>query len=85
MCVCVCDDDRDSQGISDEQQVCVVEQHHLRPLHQQQEGELDEQHQSQFPYAADVQEHGAGQQGQQYAVAEILQGRWGREGGKGKI
>lgn len=77
MCVCVFPAG-DSQGV--DQQVCVVKQGHLRPLHQQEESELDEQHQSQLPYAADVEEHGAGQQGQQYAVVEILQQREGSEG-----
>lgn len=63
----------DSQRFGSDQQVSVVKQGHLRPLHQQEEDELDEQHQGQLPDAADVEEHGAGQQGQQYAVAEILQ------------
>lgn len=54
----------DSQGVGKDQQVCVVKQGHLRPLHQQEESELDEQHQGQLPYAADVEEDGAGQQGQ---------------------
>lgn len=71
----------DSQGVGNDQQVCVVKQGHLRPLHQQEESELDEQHQSQLPYAADVEEHRAGQQGQQHAVAEILQQRGNSEGG----
>lgn len=71
----------DSQGVGNDQQVCVVKQGHLRPLHQQEESELDEQHQSQLPYAADVEEHGAGQQGQQHAVAEILHRRGNSEGG----
>lgn len=65
----------DLQGVGNDQQVCVVKQGHLRPLHQQKESELDEQHQSKLPYAADVEEHRAGQQGQQYAVAKILQER----------
>ena len=72
----------DSQVLGFDQQVCVVKQYHLRPLYQQEESELDEQHQSQLPYAADVEEHGAGQQGQQHAVAEILQERCTREGGE---
>lgn len=74
----------DSQGVGNDQQVCIVKQGHLRPFHQQEESELDEQHQSQLPYAADVEEHRAGQQGQQHAVAEILQQREdskGRGGG----
>lgn len=72
----------DSQSVGNDQHVCVVEQGHLRPLHQQEESELDEQHQSQLPYAADVQEHRAGQQGQQYTVAEILQHRGNRDKGR---
>lgn len=71
----------DSQGVGNDQQVCVVKQGHLRPLHQQEESELDEQHQSQLPDAADVEEHRAGQQGQQYTVAKILQQRGDSEGG----
>lgn len=63
----------DLQPVGVEQQVSVVEQGHLRPLHQQEEDKLDEQHERQLPDAADVEEHGAGQQGQQHAVAEVLQ------------
>lgn len=63
----------DLQPVGVEQQVSVVKQGHLRPLHQQEEDELDEQHERQLPDAADVEEHGAGQQGQQHAVAEVLQ------------
>lgn len=44
-------------GIGGDKEVCVVEQCYLWPLHQQQEGELDEQHEGQLPYAADLQEH----------------------------
>ena len=74
----------DSQGIGNDQQVCVVKQGYLRPLHQQEESELDEQHQSQLPDAADVEEYRAGQQGQQHTVAEILQQR-GDSGGGGML
>lgn len=63
----------DLQGVGKDQQVCIVKQGHLRPLHQQEKSELDEQHQGQFPYAADMEEYRTGQQGQQYTVAEILQ------------
>lgn len=62
-----------SHGIGGDKEVRVVEQCYLWPLHQQQEGELDEQHEDQLPDAADLQEHRAGQQGQQHAVAEILE------------
>lgn len=73
VCVCTCVFlAGDSQGVGNDQQVCIVKQGHLRPLDQQEESELDEQHQSQLAYAADVEEHRAGQQGQQYTVAEIL-------------
>ena len=76
----------DSQGVGNDQQVCVVKEGHLRPLHQHDESELDEQHESQLPDAADVEEHRAGQQGQQYTVAEILQQRGGsEEGGRFKV
>lgn len=75
----------DSQGVGNDQKVCVVKQGHLRPLHQQEESELDEQHQSQLPYAADVEEHRAGQQGQQYTVAEILQQRGDSQGRRGRL
>lgn len=75
----------DSQCVGDDQQVRVVKQGHLRPLHQQEERELDEQHQSQLPYAADVEEHGAGQQGQHYTVAEILQQTGDDQGRGGRL
>lgn len=60
-------------GIGGDKEVCVVEKCYLWPLHQQQEGELDEQHEGQLPYAADLQEHWASQQRQQHTVAEILE------------
>lgn len=43
-----------SQGIGGDEEVSVVKQRHLWPLHQQQEGELDEQHEGQLPYTADL-------------------------------
>lgn len=70
-----------SHGVSKDQLVCVVKQGHLRPFYQQEESELDKEHQDQLPYAADVQEDRAGQQGEQYAVAEIL-GPPGRKSAK---
>ena len=74
----MCVSSRHSHGIGGDKEVGVVEQCYLWPLHQQQEDELDEQHEGQLPYAADLQEHRAGQQRQQHAVAEILT----RAGGK---
>lgn len=74
---------RHSQVVGLDQQVGVVEQDDLGPLGQQEEGELDEEHQSQLADAADVQEDGAGQQGQQHAVAEVLR-RHRRRGGDGR-
>lgn len=71
-----------SQGDRTDQQVCVVKYVHLRPLDQQEESELNEQHERQLPDAADVQEHGAGQQGEQHAVAEVLQRTRDSEGGR---
>lgn len=59
-------------GIGGDKKVRIVQQCYLWPLHQQQEAELDEHHEGQLPDAADLQEHGAGQQCQQHAVAEIL-------------
>lgn len=59
-------------GIGGDKEVRIVQQCYLWPLHQQQEAELDEHHEDQLPYAADLQEHWAGQQRQQHAVAEIL-------------
>lgn len=59
-------------GIGGDKKVGVVQQCYLRPLQQQQEAELDEHHEGQLPYAADLQEDGAGQQRQQHTVAEIL-------------
>lgn len=61
-----------SHGIGGDKEVSVVKQCYLWPLHQQQESELDKQHEGELPNAADLQEHGAGQQRQQHAVAEIL-------------
>lgn len=69
----------DLQRVGGDQQVGVVKQGHLRPLHQNDEDELDEHHESQLADTADVQEHGAGQQGQHHAVAEVLRQR--RAGG----
>ena len=63
----------DLQRVGGDQQVSVVEQGHLGPLHQHDENQLDEHHESQLADAADVQEHRAGQQGQHHAVAEVLQ------------
>lgn len=74
-CVYMCFVVKHSQGVGMNKLVCVIKQDNLRPLHQDEESELDEQHQSQLTDAADVEEHGAGQQGQQYTVAEILQNR----------
>lgn len=65
----------DLQRVGGDQQVCVVEQGHLGNFHQHNEDELDDQHEDQLADAADVQEHGAGQQGQHHAVAEILHRR----------
>lgn len=70
-----------SQGVSEDQLVCVVKQGHLRPFYQHEESELDKQHQDQLPNAAYVQEHRAGQQGEQHAIAEIL-GRPGSRSAK---
>lgn len=72
----------DLQAVGRDQQVGVVEQGDLRPLHQQEESDLDEQHQCQLSYAADVEEYRAGQQGQQDTVAEILQQRGDSQGGR---
>lgn len=76
MCVCA-----NSQGVNKDQLVCVVKQGYLRPFDQQEESELDKQHQDQLPDAADVQEHRAGQQGEQHTIAEIL-GQPGRKSTK---
>lgn len=66
-----------SHGIGGDKEVGVVKQRYLWPLHEQQEGELDEEHEGQLPYAADLQEHRAGQQRQQHTVAKILEQREG--------
>ena len=83
ICVCVyvrvCVQADYVQGVGRDQQIGVVKQSDVRPLHQQEEDELDEQHESQLPYAADMEEHRAGQQGQQHTVAEILHRRRGEE------
>lgn len=75
----------DSQSVGNDQQVCIVKQGHLTPLDQQEESELDEQHQSQLAYAGDVEEHRAGQQGQQYTVVEILCHTGDGKGGEGGL
>lgn len=49
-----------------------------RHLNDEHVDELDGQHEHQLPNAADLQEHGAGQQAEQHAVGEVLR----REGGR---
>lgn len=66
---------RHSQGIGRDKEVGVVKQRHLWPLHQQQEEELDKEHEGELANAADVQEHGAGQQAQEHTVRKVLQHR----------
>lgn len=65
-----------SQGIGQDQQVGVVKEGCVRPLHQQQERGLDAHHEQQLPNATDVQEDGAGEQAEHHAVAEVLGGTW---------
>lgn len=64
-------------GIGGNQKVSVVKERDAGHLDHEHVDELDGQHEHQLPDAADLQEHGAGQQAEQHAVGEVLQ----REGG----
>ena len=46
----------DSHGVGHDQQVHVVKEADLRNLHDEDVEELNEQHEEQLPYAADLQE-----------------------------
>lgn len=60
------------QWLGGDQKVSVVQQSNHRPLHKQQEADLDEDREDQLAYTADVQEHWAAQHSQQHTVHEIL-------------
>lgn len=59
-------------GIGGDQQVSVVKQCDPGHLDDEHVYELNGQHEHQLPNAADLQEHGAGQQAEQHAVGEVL-------------
>lgn len=60
-------------GIGGDQKVSVVKECDAGHLYDEHVDELDGQHEHQLPDAADLQEHGAGQQAEQHAVGEVLQ------------
>lgn len=60
-------------GIGGDQKVSVVEECDAGHLHDEHIDELNGQHEHQLSNAADLQEHGAGQQAEQHAVGEVLQ------------
>lgn len=65
-------------GIGSDQKVGIVKERHTGHLDDQHVYELDGQHKHQLPNAADLQEHGAGQQAKQHTVGEILGGESSR-------
>lgn len=60
-------------GIGSDQKVSVVKECDAGHLYNEDVDELNGQHEHQLPDAADLQEHGAGQQAEQHAVGEVLQ------------
>ena len=72
----------DSHGVGHDQQVHVVEQGDLGHLHDEHVEHLDEEHEEELPYAAHLQEHGAGQQTEQHTGREVLQRERERERGE---
>lgn len=65
-------------GVGRDQEVGIVKECDTGHLNDEHVDELDGQHEHQLPDAADLQEHGAGQQAEQHAVGEVLR----REGGR---
>ena len=63
---------REVDGIGHDQQVLVVEQAHFGHLHDEEVEQLDEEHEEEFPDAADLQEDRAGEQTEQHAAREVL-------------
>ena len=59
-------------GVGGDQQVGVVKERDAGHLNNEHVCELNGQHEHQLPNAADLQEHGAGQQAEQHAVGEVL-------------
>lgn len=60
-------------GIGGDQKISVVKECDAGHLYDEHVDELNGQHEHQLPDAADLQEHGAGQQAEQHTVGEILQ------------
>lgn len=60
-------------GIGGDQKVSVVKECDAGHLDNEHIDELDGQHEHQLPNAADLQEHGAGQQAEQHTVGEVLE------------
>lgn len=59
-------------GVGPHQQVLVVKQVDFGHLQNEEVKNLDEEHEEEFPDAADLQEDGGGQQAQQNAEGEVL-------------
>lgn len=60
-------------GIGGDQKVSVVKECDAGHLYDEHVDKLNGQHEHQLSDAADLQEHGAGQQAEQHAVGEVLQ------------
>lgn len=59
-------------GVGHHQQVLVVKEADLGHLQYEEVKNLDEEHEEEFPDAADLQEDGGGQQAEQDAEGEVL-------------
>lgn len=59
-------------GVGGDLHVSIVKEHESGYLDDEHVGELNGQHEHQLPDAADLQEHGAGQQAEQHTAGEIL-------------
>lgn len=61
-------------GVGHHQQVLVVKEADLGHLQNEEVKNLDEEHEEELPDAADLQEDGGGQQAEQDAEGEVLEG-----------
>lgn len=66
-------------GVGHHEQVLVVKEADLGHLQYEEVKDLDEEHEEEFPNAADLQEDGGGQQTQQDAEGEVLKGNMQRK------
>lgn len=62
-------------GVGHHQQVLVVKEVDLGHLQYEEVKNLNEEHEEEFPDAADLQEDGGGQQAEQDAEGEVLKGK----------